>query len=155
MTNFILEAAFVGFVVSLLSSLIIVVTKKYHSRITSDIFEGIQKFHSAPTPRIGGLPLALGLIAACFLLENDSARILAWTIIAAIPAFVFGLNEDIFKNSGIRTRLIATFVSGVIFPSEQVILWNVSKWAGSIYFLQTRYSLSHLQHFQLAPQQIL
>lgn len=115
MTNFILEAAFVGFVVSLLSSLIIVVTKKYHSPITSDSFEGIQKFHSAPTPRIGGLPLALGLIAACFLLENDSARILAWTIIAALPAFVFGLNEDIFKNSGIRTRLIATFVSGVIF----------------------------------------
>ncbi|OUS09154.1 hypothetical protein A9Q96_00300 [Rhodobacterales bacterium 52_120_T64] len=115
MTGLNFDAVFVGLATAILSSLIIVITKKHHISLSSDSFEGVQKFHSAPTPRIGGLPLIFGILAAGFYLEADAFRILAWTGIAALPAFVLGLTEDIFEKGGVKARFIATLVSGVIF----------------------------------------
>lgn len=129
MTGLNLESVFVGLAVAFLSSLIIVITKKYHSSLSSDSFEGIQKFHSAPTPRIGGLSLMLGFLAAGSLLESDVFRILAWTGLAALPAFALGMTEDIFGVGGVRIRLIATLVSGTTFvfftgySVERVEVW--------------------------------
>ncbi|WP_227104958.1 MraY family glycosyltransferase [Chromobacterium rhizoryzae] len=73
---------------------------------------GVQKFHARPVPRIGGVPIALGLTAGSCLLAwllGDVQVLLV--LLVALPAFVAGLLEDITKRVGPMPRLLATFVS--------------------------------------------
>ena len=48
-------AVVAGFVASLAFCILLVLTKSWHGALSMDGNEGIQKFHSTPTPRIGGL----------------------------------------------------------------------------------------------------
>lgn len=43
---------------------LLVLTKRWHGTLTMDGTDGVQKFHTAPTPRIGGVPIVLGLVVA-------------------------------------------------------------------------------------------
>jgi UDP-N-acetylmuramyl pentapeptide phosphotransferase/UDP-N-acetylglucosamine-1-phosphate transferase len=77
---------------------------------------GPQKFHTQPTPRVGGFAIALGLITSylvyryCY--ENtDEKTQLAYLLIAAIPAFTGGFVEDLTKNVSVLKRLILSIVS--------------------------------------------
>ena len=57
-----LNAAAWGFVSTFLLCVLLVITKRWHGGLTMDHIEGIQKFHTAPTPRIGGVPIVIGLV---------------------------------------------------------------------------------------------
>ncbi|KZK75034.1 MAG: glycosyl transferase [Pelodictyon luteolum] len=94
-------------------SLLIVLTSKWHGRHSYDTNEGVQKFHTSPTPRIGGLAMFPALIVAALLLPQASGALLNSLIIAAIPAFSAGLIEDFTKKVSVRNRLLATMVSGL------------------------------------------
>ncbi|MCZ8016514.1 MAG: glycosyltransferase [Limnobacter sp.] len=109
-------SAFIGLVCSFLVALLIVLTKNWHGRLTLDAPQGIQKFHTTPTPRIGGLALAVGFVAAWAFLPigSSSQYLLGLLLLGAIPAFGFGLAEDLTKRIGVNTRLIATISSGLI-----------------------------------------
>lgn len=67
--------------------LVIDVTHK--KGIFLDNFEKIQKAHTAPIPRIGGL----GIFLACMFIINDS-QIGIHLMLASIPAFIAGFLED-------------------------------------------------------------
>ena len=56
-----LHAAAWGFVSSFALCVLLVITKRWHGSLSMDFTDGIQKFHTAPTPRIGGIPIVLGL----------------------------------------------------------------------------------------------
>ncbi|WP_019103400.1 MraY family glycosyltransferase [Chromobacterium haemolyticum] len=73
---------------------------------------GVQKFHARPVPRIGGVPIALGLIAGSCLLAwfLGDAKVLI-VLLVALPAFAIGMLEDVTKKVGPMPRLLATFVS--------------------------------------------
>lgn len=109
-------SAMVGLSCSFLVALFIVLTKKWHGRLTLDAPQGIQKFHTIPTPRIGGIALAVGLIAAWSFLPVGSNRqhLLGLLLLGALPAFAFGLAEDITKRISVKARLLATIASGLI-----------------------------------------
>lgn len=109
-------SAMVGLLCSFLVALFIVLTKKWHGRLTLDAPQGIQKFHTIPTPRIGGIALAVGLIAAWSFLPVGSNRqhLLGLLLLGALPAFAFGLAEDITKRVSVKARLLATIASGLI-----------------------------------------
>ena len=101
--------------VSLLTALLLVLTKGWHGRHTMDFHTSIQKFHTVPTPRIGGIAIAFGLITGYFLLADSGKKfLLGPLIVAGIPALVFGLLEDVTKRISVRTRLLATMSCGVI-----------------------------------------
>ena len=92
-----------------------------HAHLSHDhAAAGPQKFHAEPTPRIGGLAMFGGLLAAAGLElilhpENSSTTNgLGYFLIAAIPAFTGGLVEDITKNVGVAQRLLLTMISGAI-----------------------------------------
>jgi UDP-N-acetylmuramyl pentapeptide phosphotransferase/UDP-N-acetylglucosamine-1-phosphate transferase len=51
-----LSSAGVAFIFSFLLCITVVLTKRWHGAFSMDTTDGIQKFHSAPTPRIGGIP---------------------------------------------------------------------------------------------------
>jgi UDP-N-acetylmuramyl pentapeptide phosphotransferase/UDP-N-acetylglucosamine-1-phosphate transferase len=57
-----LTSAIVGFLASFVLCIAVVLTKPWHGALSMDTTDGIQKFHSAPTPRIGGIPIILALI---------------------------------------------------------------------------------------------
>jgi UDP-N-acetylmuramyl pentapeptide phosphotransferase/UDP-N-acetylglucosamine-1-phosphate transferase len=95
---------------------ILVLSKSWHGHLTLDGTDGVQKFHTAPTPRIGGLGLLLGLCAAWYALPHSSEveDLLGHMLLAGLPAFLFGTAEDLTKRVGVRERLLATMASGVL-----------------------------------------
>lgn len=100
---------------SLLMAMIIVTTQRLHGHFTHDNHAGVQKLHETPTPRIGGVAMFFGAVVGGINLPSQ-VQWLWWMIcLAAIPAFVFGLVEDLTKRVSVKMRLIATICSGLIF----------------------------------------
>ncbi|MEP6965139.1 MAG: glycosyltransferase [Polaromonas sp.] len=100
--------------VSLLVALLLVMTQGWHGHHTMDSHEGIQKFHTLPTSRVGGVAIASGVVAGYLVAHPDRQALLGPLILAGIPAFAFGLLEDITKRVSVRTRLLATMGCGVL-----------------------------------------
>ena len=112
--SFIPLAALVAGGTALLVALLLVATQNWHGHHTMDSDEGIQKFHTEPTPRVGGIAIAAGVVAGYLMAHPDRQTLLGPLILAGIPAFAFGLLEDITKKVSVRTRLLATMGSGVL-----------------------------------------
>lgn len=75
---------------------------------------GPQKFHSRPVPRIGGVGILMGLVAAMALLaflSPSAAGVGAKLLLCASPAFVAGFAEDVTKRVSPSKRLLATAIS--------------------------------------------
>jgi UDP-N-acetylmuramyl pentapeptide phosphotransferase/UDP-N-acetylglucosamine-1-phosphate transferase len=109
-----LSPALVAFATSLLIALLLVITQKWHGIFSLDVQHGIQKFHVHPTPRVGGIAITCGALAAYFAAKAEHQSMLGYLMIAGIPAFLFGLLEDITKRVSVLVRLIATMTSGFI-----------------------------------------
>jgi UDP-N-acetylmuramyl pentapeptide phosphotransferase/UDP-N-acetylglucosamine-1-phosphate transferase len=110
----IFSAPLLAFSVALLASLIIVTSKPLHGRFTMDGVTGAQKIHSGAVPRVGGVAVVIGACMGGLLLTHASG--LWWMLAAsALPAFASGLAEDITKVVGVKWRLLATILAGVIF----------------------------------------
>ena len=54
-------------------------TRRWHGRFTHDGTGGVQKFHAVPTPRIGGVALALAYGLVWPMLPEESAP--TWALI--------------------------------------------------------------------------
>lgn len=92
----------------------IVLTQRWHGQFSHDSAIGIQRFHTVPTPRIGGIGFVIGLTIALFYVSDSVKAILEPMLIAGVPAFLFGVAEDITKRVGVRERLLATMASGTL-----------------------------------------
>ncbi len=104
----------VGLGASLGLSVLVVITTRWHGFLSLDESAGVQKVHAHPTPRVGGLPMVLGLMAAVWM-GPDELRDKIWPwLVAGIPAFAFGLAEDLTKRVSVTQRLLATMASGVL-----------------------------------------
>ncbi|NMW22109.1 MAG: glycosyl transferase [Chlorobiaceae bacterium] len=105
-------------IISLLTSfgvsILLVITKRWHGKHTFDPIVGTQKFHSMPTPRVGGLAIFIALTVTWLFSPKSLSQLLGLLVIAALPAFSAGLIEDITKRVGVRDRLLATVVTGVL-----------------------------------------
>ena len=103
---------------SCLICLVLVATQRWHGRFTHDVLHGVQKFHENPTPRVGGLGIMLGLAVAAWKLEGHlegaGASVLRSLLIAGLPAFLFGLADDLGISENAWARLMATLASGVL-----------------------------------------
>ena len=92
---------------------LVVLTQRWHHIVTADSLDGVQKVHQGATPRIGGLGVYVGLWVAVLFLNDGRENLLQLTLIAALPALLFGLAEDVTKRVGIKARLLATMASGI------------------------------------------
>ncbi len=126
-----METAAWGGATCFLVSVLIVLTKKQHGSATMDFSHGIQKFHTTPTPRVGGLPIVIGLSVAWFTSTYEVKHLLTPILIAGLPAFLFGLAEDITKKVGVLARLLATMASGLLawwltdYSLSRVDVWGI------------------------------
>ncbi len=107
-------SVYVAGIVAFLVAVLLVFTKHWHGRFSMDGLVGIQKNHTVPTPRIGGVSVFVGVIAAYLVAQPERAQILSQLLLAGLPAFVSGLAEDITKKVGVMARLLATMASGVL-----------------------------------------
>ncbi|SDH63380.1 UDP-N-acetylmuramyl pentapeptide phosphotransferase/UDP-N-acetylglucosamine-1-phosphate transferase [Propionivibrio dicarboxylicus] len=98
--------------VTLVVCVFIVMTQRWHGRLTLDSDQGVQKFHVGATPRVGGVGILAGLIAVWISASGAVAEVLGAMLLAGMPAFVFGLAEDVTKRVSVRARLLATMASG-------------------------------------------
>jgi UDP-N-acetylmuramyl pentapeptide phosphotransferase/UDP-N-acetylglucosamine-1-phosphate transferase len=107
-----------SFVVSLLATFMTVRSSHRHGWLSADHdLSGPQKFHAVPVPRIGGIGLALAVVAAVVFDQfgrTDQLDALWFWVIAAIPAFAAGLAEDFTKRVSARRRLFFTAVSTLL-----------------------------------------
>ncbi len=101
--------------VSLLVAVVLVLTQKFHGKLTIDGQSGVQKVHSRPTPRVGGVAVVCGVLVGGAFLPLGAAHLWAMIALSAIPAFASGLIEDLTKRVGPKWRLLATIGSGLAF----------------------------------------
>lgn len=99
---------------SLAVTALVVLTQRWHVVLTADSLDGIQKVHAGHTPRIGGLGIYLGLWVGVGFIDNGNVQLFKSMLLAALPALLFGLAEDMTKRVGIKARLLATMASGVL-----------------------------------------
>jgi UDP-N-acetylmuramyl pentapeptide phosphotransferase/UDP-N-acetylglucosamine-1-phosphate transferase len=107
--------ALAGCALTLALCLALVLTRRWHGRFSNDQLAGVQKFHERPTPRIGGMALALAYWLLLPALPAHLRPVWALIGLAGLPALLAGLAEDLLRGVGVRFRLLATMGSGVAF----------------------------------------
>jgi len=126
--------ALIAAIASLLTCLFLVGTKKWHGAFSMDSSTGMQKFHTAPTPRVAGIALVIGVLVGYAVSSHDPAAaekrsILSAILMSGMPAFIFGLLEDITKKVSVKARLLATMASGLLgWGITGVSLTSVDIW---------------------------
>lgn len=102
--------------VSVLVSALIVLTKGHHINFTAKGHDGqeVQSSHVVPTPRIGGVAVATGLLATLWFMAPAAQTLLVLMLCAAVPVFLSGLAEDIGIGASPRQRLAAAMASSLI-----------------------------------------
>ena len=111
-------ASFSSFLLSFFLTAFFIRYRNLHENFSADVdFNSPQKFHTKAVPRIGGLAVFLGLcLAGLIRLISDipSATLLLVLLGCSLPAFLFGLTEDLTKKISPRARLLACFVSAAL-----------------------------------------
>lgn len=119
-----LETVALAMVVSLLVCALNILTSRWHGRYSFDSdFNGIQKVHKKMVPRTGGIALLCGVLAIPLiggldnnklLLQHDATITILKLVLAAMPAFLAGLIEDLTKKVSVRVRLLSIFSSALL-----------------------------------------
>lgn len=107
-------AIYIALLASFVVALLLVLTERWHGRFSMDGLLGIQKTHTTPTPRIGGVAIYVGVFVGWMVSAPDVGKILGALILAGLPAFFFGLAEDLTKKVSVVARLLATMASGAL-----------------------------------------
>ena len=110
---------FIAFAISAAVTLLLVRSAGVHAHRSGDRdFSKPQKFHAVAVPRIGGLGIVLGLLAAAGAVawqrgaqDGEFAFVL---LACAAPAFLAGFVQDFTDAVTPRGRLLATVVSAVL-----------------------------------------
>lgn len=105
---------FVAWITSFIVCLVLVGTTRWHGHLSLDTDFGVQKTHSHPTPRVGGIGIFLGVLVGLWVLHPGKASLLVSLMMASVPAFAFGVLEDVTKRVGVTARLVATMASGLL-----------------------------------------
>lgn len=119
-----LETFLIALLVSLLVCFLNIATERWHGRYSFDAdVNGIQKVHKAVVSRTGGIALLCGVLAVPLFgnaddypgaVRDESKLMMLKFLLAATPAFLAGIIEDLTKTVSVRTRLCSVFVSAVM-----------------------------------------
>ena len=109
---------FLAFAVSLGATLFIVhAARAWGGSSLDHDTSGPQKFHSRPVPRIGGVGIVAGLVAACVAMswwETPARTPALLLLVCGVPTLLAGLIEDFTKRVSPAKRLAATAVSAAL-----------------------------------------
>lgn len=129
----------ISFLVALFCTVLVIRTQHIHGRHSVDFSTGIQKFHVGATPRVGGIPIMLGLCAGGVLVfwGATAEYIFIWKlIVSSLPVFLTGLKEDLTKTVSPFWRLVAAFASAGI----AILLFDTYLQTSGFYWIDTIFS---------------
>ena len=110
-------AVFATFLIACFLTALIIRYRFLHETLSADVdFDSPQKFHTIPTPRIGGLAIFVALFCGALirLFYDYPSGIFSLQLLAlSCPAFLFGLLEDLTKRVSPRVRLLASATSAL------------------------------------------
>ncbi|WP_409818950.1 MraY family glycosyltransferase [Vogesella sp.] len=130
---------------ALVTAAVIIRYQHLHGHLSMDHdLDGVQKFHAQPTPRVGGVPIIVGLVSALLVWQASSPSTAEawWLLCAAMPVFMAGLIEDLTKRVSPLVRLLAAFVSAALAAFmlgallDRLGLPVVDGWLGQLLVLQ-------------------
>ena len=93
---------------------VLILTKDFHMRDKGADAGAVQSAHAAPTPRIGGVAIGVGLIISIFLVPSAIQHTYALFVVSLTPVFMAGLAEDLGYGVSPRWRLIAAALSSLL-----------------------------------------
>lgn len=82
--------------------------------LSADHFQGAQKFHKKATPRVGGVAIVFGVLAA-LLVSSAPPAVLFPVLMASSLPFAVGLYEDLSNNGGVKRRLFFMVGGSALF----------------------------------------
>lgn len=108
-----------AFIVSAAITLLLVHSAHLHGRHSADNdFDKPQGIHAVAVPRIGGLAIILGIVAASsfmwWAIDDDEGRFAFTLLVCSSVAFLAGFVQDLTEALTPRGRLIATGLSAAI-----------------------------------------
>ena len=107
--------ALTGLLVAFATSGLLVATKRWHGALSVDSHSGPQKYHDAPTPRVGGIALLAGFLAAAAAAPPPIRELLLTIGLGSLAALVAGLAEDVTNRVPPSLRLGATLLAAWSF----------------------------------------
>jgi UDP-N-acetylmuramyl pentapeptide phosphotransferase/UDP-N-acetylglucosamine-1-phosphate transferase len=93
----------------------LIATLGMHGHLTLDTRPGVQKIHDDHAPRVGGIALLIGALAGGLAMPSAGQALWWMILLSLLPSFVAGTLEDITDQVGVRLRLLATILSGLLF----------------------------------------
>jgi UDP-N-acetylmuramyl pentapeptide phosphotransferase/UDP-N-acetylglucosamine-1-phosphate transferase len=130
---------FFAFFVTFITTLLIIRFNHLHGKFSGDHdIRGPQKFHTESIPRIGGVSIAIGILAAILvnLQASGFASLNVVLLLCAIPTFAIGLTEDLTKAIGVKVRLLFTaFAAFLVVYLLDTSITRLDIW-GIDYFLR-------------------
>lgn len=112
-----METLFSSFIIAWFVTFFVLRYEDFHAHLTRDADTGVQKLHTKPTPRVGGMAVFLGVFSAIGLaaVQNDELKTnLGLLLLAALPAFLGGVVEDLTKKVTPLVRLVLAFMSAAL-----------------------------------------
>lgn len=104
-----------GFVASFLTTWVLIRVSSSLGRLLLDHdLDAVQKFHSTPVPRIGGISIFLafsGCVLLADVLATSYIRELTLLLACSLPAFCSGVIEDVTKKVSPRIRLLCAMAA--------------------------------------------
>jgi UDP-N-acetylmuramyl pentapeptide phosphotransferase/UDP-N-acetylglucosamine-1-phosphate transferase len=89
---------------------VLVQRSRHKARALDEAWGGLRKVHVFPTPRIGGIAIAVGCVAGAAVNCVVSEELCRWSILllCAAPGFAWGLIEDYSGRGAVSVRLALT-----------------------------------------------
>lgn len=119
-----LETFLLALAVSLFISMLNILTERWHGKFSFDVdVKGVQKVHKTIVSRTGGVALLAGVLAVPLFgafadyplsLQIDTKVLIVKLLMAALPAFLAGIIEDLTKQVSVRIRLCAVLASAML-----------------------------------------
>jgi UDP-GlcNAc:undecaprenyl-phosphate/decaprenyl-phosphate GlcNAc-1-phosphate transferase len=115
-SNSVAVAAFCAVVFGWVAAHLLAIAGHRKPQALDDTLGGLRKVHVDPTPRIGGGAIAAGLIMGATVSVISSGSVGLWLLllICLVPAFVWGLIEDLSKRGAVMVRLALTAAAAAL-----------------------------------------
>lgn len=123
-TSAFLETLILALLVSLAACSLNVITERWHGRFSFDLdVKGVQKVHKHVVSRTGGIAIMCGVLSVPLLakfeyfpstVQMETRTALLKLLVAAMPAFLAGVIEDITKKVSVRTRFCSILASALL-----------------------------------------
>jgi UDP-GlcNAc:undecaprenyl-phosphate GlcNAc-1-phosphate transferase len=101
----------IGFLVSMVISVLIIITLPWHKSFSSDSQHKVQGIHDKVIPRVGGIAIIAGLLIS-LLWNKDLKNSLVWVLfLSSLPVFFAGFLEDVGIGLSPLMRVFAAVLS--------------------------------------------